>query len=152
MSFKKLFLGVSLLAPLALSAQTKLDRDLLEYGIVDENYIIIDDKAYSEIMRLATNKVTPMLPLRVDSITTALGFNINRFGYYATYSLDGVETIEQADELMNSGFGVDYKNYICSLDYGRSLVFKKNNMNINLSILNTNNQVIQNFKFPFRDC
>lgn len=148
----KFLLITSLLFPINTFAQTKLDNELLRLGVVNENYLIVDLKTYDEAMRLTTNQITPMLPLRVDSVTTVLGININRFGYYSFYQIDDVETPEQANELMDFGLRIFYKNYICSLDLGKSLVFKRNNMNINFTIINSLNQVIHNYRFPFKEC
>jgi hypothetical protein len=143
-----------LLLPSLAFSESNFDKNLKDKGIVDSSYKIINQKAFDELMRLATAHIAPMLPARIDSVTTALGMNLNKFGVYAIYQIDDIETKDEARNLMeNQGLNENYKNYMCSLDYSQSLVFRNNgNMSANVTLVNSKNQVLYNFKVPFRDC
>lgn len=136
------------------SAESKLDEELRSIGVIDHNYKIVDYKTFDEILRVATEKVAPMFPAKIDSITTALSLNLNRFGMYSIYQIDGIETKESAKHLMDYlGLAENYKNYICSLDHSQSLVFRNNgSMAANLSLVNSKHQILYNFRIPFADC
>ena len=140
--------------PAFVFAESKFDNDLLSIGIVDSNYKIVDYKAFDEILRLGTEQITPMLPLRIDSVTTAKSMILNRLGMYSMYQIDDLETKEGARYLMeDQKFAENYKNYICSLDYSQSLVFKVNgNMSANMSLINSKSQVLYHLKVPFKEC
>ncbi|UIP24544.1 MULTISPECIES: hypothetical protein [Acinetobacter] len=143
-----------LLASSFASAESKLDEELRSIGVIDHNYKIVDYKTFDEILRVATEQVAPMLPAKIDSVTTALNMSLNRFGIYSIYQIDGVETKEDAKSLMiNQGLAENYKNYMCSLEYSQSLVFRNNgNMAANMSLVNSKYQILYSLRVPFTDC
>lgn len=145
---------ILILLPSIAFSESTFDKQLKQIGVIDDSYTIINQKAFDEIMRLATEQVAPMLPARIDSVTTALNMNLNRFGLYTNYQVDGIETKDEAKFLMeNQGLAESYKNYMCSLEYSQSLVFRRNaNMSLNMSLLNSKNQILYHLKVPFKDC
>jgi len=147
-------LAIFLLFPAFASAETKFDKGLRSLDIVDNNYRIVNYKAFDELLRVATEQVAPMLPAKIDSVTTALNMSLNRFGIYSIYQIDGVETEEDAKSLMlNQGLAENYKNYMCSLEYSQSLVFRNNgNMAANMSLVNSKYQILYSLRVPFTDC
>ena len=142
------------LCPVLAFAETKFDKDLQAMNIIDGNYKIIDMPAFDELMRLSTEQVAPMLPAKIDSVTTALNMSLNRFGIYMIYQIDNIETKEQAKSIMETqGLAEGFKNYICSLEYSQSLVFRNNGyMAANMTLVNNQNKVLYHLKMPFRDC
>lgn len=150
----KLWILIITIIPGFTFAESKLDSDLLSIGVVDNNYKIINFKAFDELFRLGTEQIAPMFPLRIDSVTTAKSMIMNRFGIYSLYQIDNIETKEEAKYLMeNQNFAENYKSYMCSLDYSQSMTFKANgNMAANMSLVNSKNQVLYNLKVPFKEC
>lgn len=150
----KIYGLILFLLPSFAFCETTLDKQLMKSGIIDETYKIIDQKAFDELMRLSTERIAPMFPARIDSVTTALSMNLNRFGLYAIYQIDELETKDQAKYLMeNQGFIENYKNYMCSLDYSQSSVFRNNgNMSMNMSLVNSKNQILYHLRVPYKDC
>lgn len=147
-------LAIFLLFPAFAAAETKFDRELRSLNIVDSNYRIVNYKAFDELLRLGTEQVAPMLPAKIDSVTTALSMSLNRFGIYSIYQIDGIETKEDAKSLMiNKGLAENYKNYMCSLEHSQSLVFRNNgNMAANMSLVNSKHQILYSLRVPFTDC
>lgn len=150
----KIYGLILFLLPSFAFSESTFDKQLKEIGVVDDAYKIINQKAFDELMRLATEQVAPMLPARIDSVTSALSMNLNRFGIYSTYQVDGIETKDQAKYLMESqGLAENYKNYMCSLEYSQSFVFRNNgNMSANMTLVNNKNQILYQLKVPFSDC
>lgn len=150
----KFFGFILLLLPSIAFSESTFDKRLKQIGVIDDAYTIINQKAFDELMRLATEQVAPMFPARIDSVTTALNMNLNRFGLYTNYQIDGIETKDEAKFLMeNQGLAENYKNYMCSLEHSQSLVFRNNgNMSLNMSLVNSKNQILYHLRVPFKDC
>ncbi|OTG99524.1 hypothetical protein [Acinetobacter sp. ANC 4973] len=150
----KIKLLILVFLPFTTFAESKFDIELLNIGVVDSSYKIIDYKTFDEILRLSSQQISPMLPMKVDSVTTALSFNLNRFGIYSIYQIDNVETEREAEFLIEKQkIGEFYRNYMCSLDYSKSLTFKRNgDMAANMSVVNSKYQVLYKIRVPFKEC
>lgn len=150
----KTLVWVSLFFSSSVFADTQLDKILMENKIIDKNYKVLNSKFFDDSLRIANNNIAPMLPVRVDNITTLLTSNLNRFGLYMVYQFDDIETKEEAILFdKQSNLRENYKNYICSLDYTKSEVFRRNAlMKVNMSAVNSKNEVIFNYSFPFSEC
>ncbi|WP_104470380.1 hypothetical protein [Acinetobacter indicus] len=138
---------------LAINAATDFDNAMLKAGIVDEQYQVVNDRELNEVLRGVTNKVAHMFPSKIDAYTTILSVNVSRFGIYANYQLDEVETKKDAEYVLyNFGLAQDYKNYLCSSEFANSETFKKLNAKFNVNFLNSESSVIYTLKIPMSSC
>lgn len=151
---KKLAILLVLIFSSASQAETSFDRLLIENGVIDKQYNVINEPLLAEAFRITTNRMAEMLPLKVDNVTTATNVLLTRFGLFYTYRIDGIETRSDVENiLISNGYDVEYKNYLCSLEFSKSEFFKKiKNYSTNITILNSKSQVIYTLRIPISSC
>ncbi|WP_303275519.1 hypothetical protein [Acinetobacter soli] len=150
---KKIY-ALLLVIPSLCYGETKFDRSLMQLGIIDKNYNMLDERKLTNLLREASNNLGEMMPVRVDNVTTALSANFNKFGLYYVYQIDGVETESDVkSKLLDYDYEKNYDTYFCSLEYSKSEFFKRNkNFYVNLTLVNSHNRVIYKYKKPIWTC
>lgn len=94
-----------------------IDELLLEEGIVDHNYVYIDEKRAYEVFKIIGNAASKSLPSRVDEHAEITYISVNPYmaSYYYTMDIASAgESLETARESFNE---IYYRKKLCAIMY-----------------------------------
>lgn len=88
MSFKYILVVVLFLVMQSVDAETQFDRSLIQAGVIDKNYKIIDKKKFDAVMRYVSNEISGTLPRRIDNENILLSVVMSQYVIAHTYTID----------------------------------------------------------------
>ncbi|WP_151820028.1 hypothetical protein [Acinetobacter soli] len=127
---------------------TDYDYQLLDRGIVDSNFKVINPSAFDAELRVVTNQINSYTPIKLDYLTTLESSMFTRFGFYAIYT---VVSNRQSQQYKNDLHDL-FRGNICNDAFFNSPTIHQLNVPFTITVYNQNGVKVFNEKFYSSEC